>query len=270
MNQYGNSPSRKTGLALAVCVIVVGTWFVMSRLADRQVMVPTLNTGDFMGFVPAVDGFTARKLPVSVEGAEANILVWEFARRFDFYGGDRGRSAVLVRLAHGYNMPDCMRIKGYRVDLVADDRNEAGSTNAACQVWRLSSAQNETSIWVTSVLNAGDMSGTATDIRSFTFPKVDVPDDPGWVIDGITMAELRHPVAFGKKVIRSKWNASRCDILTFLRLKPYAGVDSRRLALVSAWQGEAVRPETEAKVVAEVEGVHRGFQAALGKWRSVR
>jgi hypothetical protein len=160
---------------------------------------------------------------------------------------------IFVRLVHGYNMPDCMRIKGYKVELIADRRQRAedrgqkaedshssgfrsqhSSFSSAIQVWRLTSSIGDTAIWITGMLKAGDFSETDVDVRSMAFPHIGIPDDPGWLPHGVTMKSLSHPIRNFRLLLRAKWNNARCNLATFLRLKQPAWADEELLTLVVA------------------------------------
>ncbi|MBA4388892.1 MAG: hypothetical protein C0404_12990 [Verrucomicrobia bacterium] len=264
---------RLAGGVLILCAIVVGGWILLAWAAERPYAALDLNAGSFAGFNPASGGARFKRIAVGDDPQEPNVLVYQLRP------GDRGAPGqeaepVLVRLVHGYNMPDCMRIKGYKVEPMAgrtgprEMNGGAGSaTNAAWQLWKVVSGNNQTSVWVTSMLRVDDFAYTGIDVRSMAFPRVDVPDDPGLVINGFEFSDLWHPVETGSKFIRSKWNSSRCDLLTFLRLRQPAWVDNRLLTLVTAWDGGSLKPGEEDRAADRVLQVHRAFHDDLVKWR---
>jgi hypothetical protein len=63
--------------------------------------------------------------------------------------------------------------------------------------------------------------------------------------------------------LRSKWNASRSDLLTFLRLRQPAWASDVMLTLVSEYRGEPLAGDAESAAVAHVLEVHRLFHALL-------
>jgi hypothetical protein len=181
-----------------------------------------------------VGNWIVKPLPVLYSKTEPNILVYHI---FPASGGDaEGGWPVRVRLVHGYNMPDCMRIKGYSVEhlksIMMVDRTDNRITPRS--LWKLRSDCGNISIWATAVLNAGDFKVEDYDITSFPFPKVGVLDEPGWSPRGVTIENLKHPIKNFKLFLRAKWNASRCDVATFLRLKRPAWVSDEKLVLVAA------------------------------------
>jgi hypothetical protein len=174
-----------------------------------------------------------------------------------------------VRLAHGYNMPDCMRIKHYQVELIQDSRKDqplAGGHRV--QVWRLISQSGERAVWVTSMLDAGDMSETEVDVRSMAYPKVGVPDDPGWVPRGVDREFLKHPVRDFRRLLRTKWNNANCDWAVFFKLRQRAFASDEMLTLVAATEGGTVKPGAESNAVSEVLAAHGVFREELGRWKA--
>jgi hypothetical protein len=291
---------------LIACVVVVGFWEFMAQRSARPFRPFDLTGEELTGFAPRSSAWQFRSLPVAAnDPVEPNIVVFEAAR---------GASLVRVRLVHGYNMPMCMKIKQYQVDLVGEETAETGGLKPEtgdfnpepgtlnpepgtlnpeprppnpepgtgnpeprplnpepspfAQVWRLTSSVGDASIWITSILRSGDFRVTGADVRSLAFPRVDVPDDPRWVPRGLTWSSLRHPVAGLRAFLRERWNSSRTDPLTFLRLKQPAWASEELLTYVACSQAPAVTPANEARVRAEVAEVHALVLADLQRWKA--
>ena len=199
---------------------------------------------------------------------------------------------VIVRLVHGYNMPDCMKLKEYEVSLLRDIRRaEAdgsrvqgfppapyvategkqgfkGGGELGVQVWKLKSVTDDVSVWVTTMIRAGDFEGTDVDIRSMAFPRVGARVEPNWVPRGVTWKSLRHPVANFRKFMAKKWDNSRCDLWTFLKLRQPAWASEELLTLVSASAVGHVRADDEARVGVEVVAAHEFVHNELHAWKA--
>ncbi len=256
-----------TATALVVCVILVGFWEIMSSHSSRAFDAFELSNDDFVGFKQSDNSkYFIKSIPVVTTVMEPNIAAFMVKRR-----GQSDNPLVLTRLVHGYNMCDCMKIKGYTVDLLADTRQgHASTTNSLpkqLQVWRLTSSSGDVSIWVTSMLRSGDFAALAVDVRSMVFPRVGMVDDPSWVPRGLTWASLKHPIDNTKMMLRAKWNNSRCDIWTFLRLKRPAWASEDMLTLVSAYRGSAFTKAKEQTVVNDVVTAHINIMKELQAWR---
>jgi len=258
---------------LLACVLVVAFWEIMSNRSRRPHEAFQLTASDFAGFAPQSRDWRVELLPVKPESIEPNILAYRVARAVS------GSAPVLVRLVHGYNMPDCMHIKGYAVALLHDTRRslqeradaalaEGGAAHCRpYQVWRLTSGTGDASIWVTSMLRVGDFAATHVDVRSMAFPRVGVPDDPNWLPQGLTRRSLRHPVANFRKFIRARWNSSRSDLATFLGLRQPAWASRDLLTLVAVSGGPPVRDGGLEAVTADVVAVHGFMESELRAWR---
>jgi hypothetical protein len=261
-----SSSKRQTVVAglLVTCVILVGFWEVMSNRSRRAFEAFEITNEDFEDFVPAREGWTVESLPVTTTAIEPNIVVFR-------YVDDVGAKAI-SRLVHGYNMCDCMRIKGYEVELVADTRDiegvEEDGLPSDLQVWRLESpGGSANAIWITSMLRAGNFAPTAVDVRSMAFPRVGMVDDPNWVPQGFTLRSLRHPIKNLRMLFRAKWNNARGDLWTFLRLKQPAWASDDMLTLVSA--SRRIPPSVdESEVIAQVVSVHTHMLQELQTWRA--
>lgn len=245
---------------LLLCVVLTGAWELMARASRRPFGPFDLTAADFQGFRPALKGWASRMVPVSTnDPVEPNIVALEVR--------GSGRT-TLVRLVHGYNMPTCMRIKSYGVDLITNGLPELARRDPA-QVWRLTAPGGEVAIAVTTILKAGNFSAMNEDIRSMAFPRADGPEDPRWVPRGVTRETLRHPFMSLKAWFQARWNSSRTDLLTFLRLRQPAWASEERLSFVVRSITPAVTPANEAATIREVLAVHREALAVFQQWRRV-
>ncbi len=270
------SSSRRewwVALLLVLCVALVASWEITSRLASRPFDDLRLSGEDFAGFRPAVPSWVLRLVHVKATPTEPTVIAYEARHRPEGTAG--AGEPVLVRLVHGYNMVDCMRIKQYQVELLADHRRLSGAESPPAaaalpvQVWRLTAHGGKRMVWVTSMLRATDFAATDTDTRDMPFPRVGTPDDPAWAPTGLKWSSFRYPVRNFRLALRSKWNASRSDLLTFLRLRQPAWASDVLLTMVSEYHGAAsVTDATEAEVTAYVLEAHhlmaRQFQAHGG------
>jgi hypothetical protein len=110
-------------IVLAACALVVGFWEVMSNRARKPFQPFELTSADFAGFAPRSPAWTARPVPIAASKTEPNVVAFLLQPARSAGPAGAGSSvAVLVRLVHGYNMVDCMRIKGYTVELIGDTR----------------------------------------------------------------------------------------------------------------------------------------------------
>jgi hypothetical protein len=288
---------------LVLCAAVVGFWEVMAVRSSRPFGPFELTASEFQDFLPRSDQWDIRSLPVETTQLEPNIVMFRLRRRS--LNGRRNtpnadtpalpysdtpirRSAhtVWVRLVHGYNMCDCMRIKGYTVELLADTRGSGrnGETRETAlsqqpnnpttqqlppnlQVWRLTSGAGDVSVWATSMLRAGDFRKTAVDVRSMAFPRVGVPDDPGWVPRGFTLKGLRHPIRNLRLYLRAKWNSARCDVATFLRLRQPAWASEDMLTLVGT-SHYGLQPDELSQAGREVVAALSFLHHELAAWRA--
>lgn len=287
--------TRIVPYVLIVCIIIVVVWEFMANRSKNPFRPFDLTAESLVGFKPSAEGWVFYPVTVNSSPIEPNII----ALRVEKVGDSR--VPVYVRLVHGYNMRDCMRLKGYKVELV-EDRSSSSSAKAsedkedgrqktdvrsqmsevrdpttdkrqqttACrsQIWRLTSRAGDVSIWVTSMLKAGDFSVVDMDVRSMPFPRVSVPDDPGWVPRGVTLASLRHPIDNFNSFLRSKWNNARCDLATFLRLKTPSWASNEILTVVSCSQGPSVKNDQEGVVLQAVLSAHYLVLSRLQSWRT--
>jgi len=266
------------GLLLA-CMLLLAFWMVAEKSSAKPFKAFDLTAEDFAGYAPKVAGMTVRVLPVTVrEQAEPNIVA---------YVAEREGSPVRLglRLVHGYNMPMCMKIKGYTVEevarLLSSEVVQDGITRNATvqylsslsppglpiQVWRVVSSTGDASIWITTMIRSGDFSVTPVDICSMAFPRVDIPDDPNWVPQGLSWADLKHPVQTSRTYLRARWNASRTDLLTFLRLRQPAWANEELLTYVSRSISYPVTRDNEGMVIRHVLAGHAAMLKELQRWR---
>lgn len=242
---------------LVLCTLSVAFWIVAARYSSRSFKPFALTGADLVGFQPVIEGGSLRALPLTtVDPAEPNIASYIIDRE--------GRPGLGIRVVHGYNMPMCMRIKGYTV--VAVTNGLPGGVSCPVQVWRVVSSTGDTSIWVTTMLRSGDFGATAEDVCSMAFPRVDIPDDPGWVPRGVTRESLKHPIEGIRTWARSRWNSSRMDWMTFLRLRQPAWASEEMITYVSRSLGP-IPPGMETGVISDVVSNHLMVLKELQAWR---
>jgi hypothetical protein len=253
---------------LALCAAAVAFWQLMAALSAREHSAFRLSAQDFEQVAFHAPGWSVRRLPVSVDPIEPNILAMEW--RALSPAQPMEDRPVFVRLVHGYNMCDCMRIKHYTVELLVDTRPSAEGGHAVrvdfppnVQVWAVTSQAGNRTIWITSMLRATDFTPTDVDVRDMAFPRVGTPDAQGWEARGLTLSSLRHPVRNLRIFLRAKWNASRCDVLTFLRLRQPAWASDELLTLVSASRGSHIPEAETADAIRHVVAAHMAAGAAL-------
>jgi hypothetical protein len=262
---------------LLACVAVVVFWQVMSALSRRAGRPYKITASTLESFSPSGDAWRVKRLPILEDKQEPHVAAFRLDKA--------GQRPVVTRLVHGYNMCDCMRIKGHEVTLLRDTRGEGsdGRGDAApairnpqsairnplpVQVWRLTSPTGDSAIWATSMLASYDFSGTDVDTRSMAFPRANTPDDPNYSPQGITLKGLKHPVRHLRTFLNAHWNKSRCDWLTFIGLRKPAWASRTLFTLVSASRGASLRPENEEAVIGQVLEIHTALHAELVAWRA--
>ncbi len=237
----------------------------------------TLSANHFRTLTPSIPGWKIESLPIQTpDPAEPNIVTYLVT--VPPSPASLPKPAVLpvshqhfqVRLVHGYNMPMCMKIKGYSVEPVSDSMQPAPdgqSSNYRIQTWKLTSDAGEVSYWLTTMIQADDFSPSGQDICRMAFPRVDIPDDPNWTPDGISMEDLRHPLQAMHRWYRTRWNAARMDLLTFLRLKQPAWASHEQLSYVTRdFPAKDDNPDP-ARRIAELQMVHIRMLALFQDWR---
>jgi hypothetical protein len=245
---------------LILCLVGIGLWLILAE-HSRTPWEPFRHTAaDFEGFhLPAGDWFWRVVAVGNDDPTAPNLVAWTGTPR------DGAVTKVLVRLVHGYNMPMCMRIKGYRVELVRDERDAAGERE---QIWRLVSDLNESFIWITRMVRAEDLTDTGHDIRELAFPRVGIPDDPHWVPQGLTWESFRNPWTNLRLSLRARWNGSRSDWRTFFKLRKPAWVSDEEFTLVATGVGR-VTPEEEEREIAQIQSAQNEFLRAIRTyWRA--
>jgi len=243
---------------LVSCMLLVAFWLVAGRMSAKPFRAFDLTGADFAGFTPKVAGMTVQVLPVSVrEEAEPNVAAY-------LANCEGSPIRIQLRLVHGYNMPMCMKIKGYRVEPIDGAGRKAA---LPVQIWRVISSTGDVSIWITTMIRSGDFAATPVDVCSMAFPRVDIPDDPNWIPQGLGWEELKHPVQASRKYLRARWNASRTDLLTFLRLRQPAWANEELLTYVSSSIAISVSRENEAMVIQQVLAGHTAMLKELQRWR---
>jgi hypothetical protein len=316
------------GWIVLTCAMVVIAWQAAGLIAEREGADFTLQADDFDSFVLKLDGWRVDKLEVAPTFMEVNLLKYRLAPKQGAV--DSGRSTVdggrwtadtkvqpttsnqqlttdlrnaqiLVRLVHGYNMRDCMRIKGYTVEELnggkpetgnlkpesdtereasSSDRNPEATSSSSfrsqvsglrfSQTWRLTSGAGDRSLWMSGMLRAGDFSETDLSTTDMAFPRIGIPDDPSWMPRGLTLKSFRHPIRNFKYFMRAKWNNSRCDLPTFLGLRKPAWASDDSLTFLVVWVGGPLKPEDEAAVSVMLADVYRQALPQLQSWGKER
>ncbi len=268
-------------IVLVLCVIFVTGWMIAAKVAAQPFDELRLKAEDFTGFSPRSNEWSIRLLHVKSSPSEPTVIAYAL-RGCSARKAKIETAPVLVRIVHGYNMVDCMRIKQYDVQMIADTRSDPPTISPSfpslpsvqtppLQIWKLTSAIDESSIWITTMLRSADFAATAVDTRDMAFPRVGTPDDPSWAPTGLKWSSFRHPIRNLRNTLQAKWNASRCDIWTFLRLRQPAWASDEMLTMVTEYRGPSVLPEQEPAVAQYALQAHqfmlREFQAY---WRERR
>ncbi|MEI6971771.1 MAG: hypothetical protein WCL44_09670 [bacterium] len=269
-------------LFLVASIALVVGWEVLANRSRRPFSPFNMTSADFATFAPKAAGWSL--LPADVQANDPtapNLLAFRVERE-QSRDQDRGVVvATLVRMAHGYNMPDCMRLKGYKVELlrevaaremsgVAGVDEQAETALPRVQVWRLTSDVGDVSIWCSAMLRASDFGGSTEDIRNMAFPRIAEPISPEWEWEGFKLSSLRHPLKSLEMAVRVKWNNSRCDLLTFLKLRQPAWASSDYLTFLATSRGVVVRPGDESRVTDELLAAQSVFHAELLQWAEKR
>lgn len=270
---------------LIACVLVVGFWEFMSNRSHRPLSPFLVTEEDFSGLEPSSAAFVIRRLPVNRSPIEPNILAFEVRSGLASDGRavrlDKAEP-LMVRVVHGYNMPDCMRIRGYDAALIRDQfRTDRPGANQASpsdvpvprgriQLWRLTSDLGDRHLWASSMIRASDGVVTDGDTRDMPFPRIGTPDDPNWVPRGLHLSSFRHPIRNFRLFLRSRWNSSRSDLATFLRLKQPVWASDELLTVITASYAVVGRPEEEEEIGRQVLLVHAFFLDQLEQWGRTR
>ena len=300
------------GIVVLTCAIIVIAWQAAGLIAQRGDDDFTLQADDFESFELKLDGWKVEQLEIVPTFMEVNLLKYRLRRQPEDSSLRPPRSLreisplrnaqILIRLVHGYNMRDCMRIKGYDVQELdgvlngygvavngggentgeseqeATKSTENPSTNnqqpttdlRKAQVWRLTSATSDSSLWLSGMLRAGDFTETDLSTTDMAFPRIGIPDDPSWMPRGLRLKSFRHPVRNMRYFMRAKWNNSRCDLLTFLGLRKPAWASDDALTFLVVWVGEPLEAQDEAAVSALLADVYRQVLPQLQAWKMPR
>ncbi len=249
------------------CALLVAGWQLLALYARRGMEPLQITSADFADVGLDIPGWRSTKLATPHDPLAPTIAAYRLTR-----SGDATR--LLVRLVHGYNMVDCMRIKHYDVGRAEIGENlkpgigigEGGipqTTNnqqrSTLQWWELSKG-GESAVWVTAMLAGSDLGYTGKDTRSMSFPRVGTPDAASWNPTGLSWRSLRHPIRNGRQVLRARWNSSRSDIWVFLRLRRAAWVSDKDLTLVV--EGDAEHPLPGAEMERVMVGAQRSLRIA--------
>lgn len=216
------SGGRFAAWLILFCVIIVAVWEALSLNAGRAYEPYKITAADFAGFAPDFEGWRTESLPVGTDPLQPNVLVF---RSTPLEGPLK---PVQFRLVHGYNMRDCMRLKGYQVELLEDTRVERNAKQPVgdyagrelpMQIWLLESPVGDLSVWISTMLRAADLNPTQRDMRSVPFPRIDMPMTSDWKPEGLRWSSLKHPIRNLRLFMRSKWNNARKDPLVFIGIK---------------------------------------------------
>ncbi|MBT3296625.1 MAG: hypothetical protein HN919_15450 [Verrucomicrobia bacterium] len=260
-------------ILLLTCVILVSFWQIMAWRARRGFDAFRITAAMLKDFDPHIEGYTLMQALVQPDPLQPNIISYRATPATGRAGLNR---TILVRLAHGYNMVDCMRIKHFQVEAVGGDGGPLGDgalpgSGLHREVWRLTSAINDQSIWMTSMHNGSDFKPLEMSTTSMAFPKIGTPDDPGWQSKGLSRESFRRPIHNLKRTLRHSWNNARCDLLTFLRLRRPVYASDEILALVSTVAippaNDANPARIEAELIRRQQDVHAGMVDALIQYR---
>ncbi len=238
-------------LVLVGCVVLVAAWQLLAARAARPWEEFSVRPDAFRNLAPSHGEWIYETVPVTDDPLEPNIVCYKALPPRRPGQAEAWQPPVLVRVAHGYNMVDCMRIKHYEVRPVAQATNLGESEPLPRQAWHLVSETGDESIWLTTMVRAADMVPLTMDVRAMAFPRVGTPDDPGYAPSGFRLASLRRPWHNLKRVVRSRWNSSRCDLLTFLRLRQPAYMSDELLTVVTTSPVPQGLPERHDARVAE-------------------
>jgi hypothetical protein len=260
--------SRLPIVLLLACVLLVSFWQIMAWRARRGFDPFRINAQSLADFEPRIRGFELTEVLVREDPLEPNIISYRAEpRRKQGAKALPPNHRVLIRLAHGYNVVDCMRIKHFKVDPLAD-LNEAYPH----QVWRLTSSIGDESIWMTTMHSSASFAPIDMDTRDMAFPKIGTPDDPSWNPSGLKLASLRRPIHNFKRTLNARWNNARCDLLTFLKLRRPVYASDEVLTLVSAVilppSNNANPAEIEAELLRLQNKVHSEMTKLLVAYRS--
>jgi hypothetical protein len=254
------------------CALLVAGWQLLALYARRGQEPLQIQAEDFASLALDVPGWQSTKLPVPNDPLAPTIVAYRLTRRAD-------ATRLLLRLVHGYNMVDCMRIKHYDVrgkDESGENLKPEGGIDGKgseanlepsgfrfsdpsgfLQCWRLSKGDQH-SLWITAMLSGGDLAYTGKDTRSMSFPRIGTADAASWNPTGLSWRSLRHPISNSRQALRSHWNASRSDIWVFLRLRRPAWVSDKDLTLVL--EGDPRHPLSQSEMTGIIDAAHSSLR----------
>jgi hypothetical protein len=117
------------------------------------------------------------------------------------------------------------------------------------------------------MLRDGDFGETVVDTRSMAFPRIGIPDNPGWFPQGLSWRSLKRPIHNGRLFLRAKWNSSRMDVMTFLGLKQPAWASDDMVTLVAQGQPGVARRGREREEAQHILAAHTALYRQLFVWR---
>lgn len=221
---------RIASIITALCILTVAAWELAIFRAKTITPTAPLSPAQFAGLKFEWQGAQAKPLSLQFDDSQANLLVMSVPLS-DTNGNTRH---VTLRLVHGYNMRDCMRIKGYQVT-----QRSSVATNHPIESWELISSGGDRSVWLTAMVRSSDFSYMPISVTELEFPRVGIPDERDWEFKGATEASAKHPVQNLKNLIRAKWNGARANPGTFLRIQPPAHPSSAVLTLIALTDEES-------------------------------
>ena len=255
------------GWLLLVSILLFGVvifWEGMARRSRREYAPFEVTERQFSGFVPIGPRWRFDRVPIRYQPLEPNIMAFQ-ANMIRSAEDPRPLppGGVSLRVVHGYNLVDCMRIKGYAVQLKMEARSE--KNKQPFQVWQVVSSMGDRTIWVSTIVKAEDLQPTSTDVRDMAFPRVGTPDALGSEVKGVSWESLKHPIQGLRFFLQARWNASRCDWKTFLRLRKPAWASDELLTVITmstaAWS-----KLDDAVVVRNLLEVHNDLLRSLEAW----
>lgn len=245
------------GILVAICLVVAAVWYF---LASRDVIFTPfkLSQKDFNDFDPVIFNEKPERINLPVSAVEPNIVGYLYK------GGSLNFQPFIVRLIHGYNMPECMRLKGYTVENIGKKCLNSG---LKLEYWKLTSTIADTYLWVTAQLKSSDFSPSDSSTRDMIFPRMSLWDNPSWEPQGFVLSDLKHPFTALKRLVNRKWSNARCNLLVFLKLKKHPWASEEELTLVGATV-DPVRVEKIDEYKAIMEIILNSFYTSLIKWKA--
>ncbi len=225
-----------------VVLLLVAVWMIAANRAQSSFGGYDITPEKFAKFSPSLTGWDARNIPAKFTKYSPNLVAYEMCPRLS-QESKVGGGRIVSRLANGYNMVDCMTVKGYKVDLLSNMLNGDGKTGKVyVQTWLLT-RDGIKSVLATSLLRSSDLTTTSADVRSMVYPYAGKPGDQNLGMHGFSW---RHPFVFARNAVRSRWVNSQRDVLAFLRLKKRRWADDKVLTMVTEFSHQPTPvPSTE-------------------------